>query len=55
LGFAKLSEEAGEDGRGVLAIDGKTLRRSFGRAAQAAVPEGGNEITAAIACLACWT
>jgi hypothetical protein len=58
-------------GRGVVALDGKTLRRSFDRAAaasplhvvtafacdsrlvlgQVAVPEGGNEITAARALL----
>lgn len=65
--FARFLEGVGADGRGVMAIDGKTLRRSFDRAAggcalhvvsafacearlvlgQAAVPEGGNEITAA--------
>lgn len=65
--FGRFLNVLGEDGRGVLAIDGKTLRRLFDRAArasplhvvtafacdarlvigQAAVPEGGNEITAA--------
>lgn len=65
--FARFLDGLGEDGRGVVAIDGKTLRRSFDRAAgtsplhvvtafacdarlalgQAAVPPGGNEITAA--------
>ena len=69
--FARFLEGLGEDGRGVVAIDGKTLRRSFDRAAaasplhvvtafaceaqlvlgQAAVPPGGNEITAARALL----
>ena len=65
--FGRFLEHLGGDGRGVVAIDGKTLRRSFDRAAgasplhvvtafacearlvlgQAAVPPGGNEITAA--------
>lgn len=65
--FGRFLEALGERGEGVLAIDGKTLRRSFDRAAggsplhvvsafacerrlvigQAAVAEGGNEITAA--------
>ena len=65
--FAAFLDDLGQDGAGVLAIDGKTLRRSFDRAAgrsalhvvtafgagakvaigQTAVPEGGNEITAA--------
>lgn len=65
--FGRFLDALGEDGRGVLAVDGKTLRRSFDRAAsasplhvvtafacdarlvvgQAAVPDGGNEITAA--------
>jgi predicted transposase YbfD/YdcC len=69
--FARFVDHLGATGRGVLAIDGKTLRRSFDRAAQAsplhivtafacdarlvlgqlAVPEGGNEITAARALL----
>jgi predicted transposase YbfD/YdcC len=69
--FGRFLEGLGEDGRGVVAIDGKTLRRSFDRAAggsalhvvtafacdarlvlgQAAVPPGGNEITAARALL----
>lgn len=69
--FSRFLEGLGEDGRGVVAIDGKTLRRSFDRAAgtsalhvvtafacearlvlgQAAVPPGGNEITAARALL----
>jgi predicted transposase YbfD/YdcC len=69
--FGRFLEALGAGGRGVLAIDGKTLRRSFDRAAQAsplhvvtafacdarlvvsqvAVPEGGNEITAARALL----
>src|SRR3954454_16951654 len=31
--FARFLDGLGEDGRGVLAIDGKTLRRSFDRAA----------------------
>jgi len=33
--FGQFLEGLGEDGRGVLAIDGKTLRRSFDRAASA--------------------
>lgn len=65
--FGRFLEGLGQDGQGVVAIDGKTLRRSFDRAAgtsalhvvtafacetrlvlgQAAVPPGGNEITAA--------
>ena len=65
--FGRFLDGLGEAGRGVLAMDGKTLRRSFNRAAstsalhvvtafacearlvvgQAAVPKGGNEITAA--------
>lgn len=65
--FGRFLEAIGASGAGVLAIDGKTLRRSFDRAAgasalqvatacacdarlvlgQAAVPPGGNEITAA--------
>ena len=65
--FGRFLDGLGEAGRGVLAIDGKTLRRSFDRVAstnalhvvtafarearlvvgQAAVPKGGNEITAA--------
>ncbi len=69
--FGRFIEALGAHGSGVLAIDGKTLRRSFDRAAQAsplhvvtafacearlvvnqvAVPEGGNEITAARALL----
>lgn len=69
--FGRFLDGLGEDGRGVVAIDGKTLRRSFDRAAgtsplhlvtafacearlvlgQAAVPPGGNEITAARALL----
>jgi len=69
--FEAFLEDLGTDGLGVLAIDGKTLRRSFDRAAgrsplhvvtafgagarlaigQSAVPEGGNEITAARALL----
>ena len=69
--FTRFLDSLGAAGRGVLAIDGKTLRRSFDRAAQAsplhvvtafacdarlvlgqvAVPEGGNEITAARALL----
>ena len=69
--FGAFLDDLGEDGAGVLAIDGKTLRRSFDRAAgrsalhvvtafgvgaklvigQRAVPEGGNEITAARALL----
>lgn len=69
--FARFLEDLGSDGSGVIAIDGKTLRRSFDRAAgrsalhvvtafageaglvlgQTAVPEGGNEITAARALL----
>lgn len=69
--FGRFLDGLGQDGRGVLAIDGKTLRRSFDRAAggsalqvvtafacdarlvlgQAAVPAGGNEITAARALL----
>ncbi len=69
--FTRFLDSLGAAGRGVLAIDGKTLRRSFDRAAhasplhvvtafacdarlvlgQVAVPEGGNEITAARALL----
>lgn len=69
--FSRFLEDLGADGPGVIAIDGKTLRRSFDRAAgksalqvvtafageaglvlgQKAVPEGGNEITAARALL----
>ena len=69
--FSRFLEDLGTDGPGVVAIDGKTLRRSFDRAAgksalhivtafagdaglvlgQKAVPEGGNEITAARALL----
>ena len=69
--FGRFLDGLGQDGRGVVAIDGKTLRRSFDRAAggsalhvvtafacdarmvlgQAAVPPGGNEITAARALL----
>jgi hypothetical protein len=69
--FEAFLDDLGADGPGVLAIDGKTLRRSFDRAAgrspshvvtafgsqaqlvigQRAVPEGGNEITAARALL----
>ena len=65
--FGRFLDALGTDGRGVLAIDGKTLRRSFDRAAggsplhvvtafacdarlvigQVAVPDGGNETTAA--------
>jgi len=65
--FSRFVEALGERGAGVLAIDGKTLRRSFDSAAgssplhvvsafacerrlvigQAAVADGGNEITAA--------
>ncbi len=65
--LGRFVEDLGADGAGVVAIDGKTLRRSFDRAAgrsalhvvtafatdarlvigQKAVPEGGNEITAA--------
>lgn len=65
--FSRFLDALGEDGAGMVAIDGKTLRRSFDRAAgasplhvvtafasearlvlgQKAVPEGGNEITAA--------
>ena len=65
--FGRFLDGLGQDGKGVVAIDGKTLRRSFDRAAgtsalhvvtafacdarlvlgQAAVPPGGNEITAA--------
>jgi len=65
--FGRFLDALGADGAGVVAIDGKTLRRSFDRAAgasplhvvtafgcdagmvlaQSAVPEGGNEITAA--------
>jgi predicted transposase YbfD/YdcC len=65
--FGRFVEALGERGEGVLAIDGKTLRRSFDKAAgasplhvvsafacerrlvigQAAVADGGNEITAA--------
>jgi predicted transposase YbfD/YdcC len=65
--FAHFLDVLGEAGRGVLAIDGKTLRRSFDRAGstsplavvtafacearlvlgQVAIPNGGNEITAA--------
>lgn len=69
--FSRFLEHVGASGKDVLAIDGKTLRRSFDRAAaasplhvvtafacdaqlvlgQVAVPEGGNEITAARALL----
>ena len=69
--FGAFLDDLGEAGAGVPAIDGKTLRRSFDRAAgrsarhvvtafgagaklvigQRAVPEGGNEITAARALL----
>jgi predicted transposase YbfD/YdcC len=69
--FGAFLDDLGAAGAGVVAIDGKTLRRSFDRAAgrsalhvvtafgaearislgQAAVPEGGNEITAARALL----
>lgn len=69
--FGRFLDGLGQDGQGVVAIDGKTLRRSFDRAAgtsalhvvtafacearlvlgQAAVPPGGNEITAARALL----
>ena len=69
--FSRFLDDLGADGPGVIAIDGKTLRRSFDRAAgksalhvvtafageaglvlgQTAVPEGGNEITAARALL----
>jgi predicted transposase YbfD/YdcC len=69
--FSRFLDTLGEAGHAVLAIDGKTLRRSFDRAAaasplhvvtafacdsrlvlgQVAVPEGGNEITAARALL----
>lgn len=69
--FGRFLEQLGSEGAGVVAIDGKTLRRSFDRAAgrsalhvvtafasearlvigQKAVPEGGNEITAARALL----
>jgi predicted transposase YbfD/YdcC len=69
--FSRFLAELGADGPGVIAIDGKTLRRSFDRAAgrsalhvvtafageaglvlgQTAVPDGGNEITAARALL----
>lgn len=69
--FEAFLDDLGAEGAGVLAIDGKTLRRSFDRAAgrsplhvvtafgsgarlaigQSAVPEGGNEITAARALL----
>ena len=69
--FGAFLDDLGTEGAGVLAIDGKTLRRSFDRAAgrsalhvvtafgtgarvvigQRAVPEGGNEITAARALL----
>ena len=69
--FGRFLDGLGQDGRGIVAIDGKTLRRSFNRAAggsplhvvtafacdarlvlgQAAVPESGNEITAALALL----
>lgn len=65
--FGRFLDTLGAEGAGVVAIDGKTLRRSFDRAAGAsplhivtafgcdarmvlahsAVPEGGNEITAA--------
>lgn len=65
--FGRFLDALGADGAGVVAIDGKTLRRSFDRAAgasplqvvtafacdarmvlaQSAVPQGGNEITAA--------
>ncbi|GJE02532.1 ISAs1 family transposase [Methylobacterium isbiliense] len=70
--FARFLDDLGSEGAGMIAIDGKTLRRSFDRAAgksalhvvtafageaglvlgQKAVPEGGNEITAAHALLA---
>jgi predicted transposase YbfD/YdcC len=69
--FGRFLDALGQDGAGVVAIDGKTLRRSFDRArdgsplhvvtafatqarlviGQKAVPEGGNEITAARALL----
>lgn len=69
--FGAFLDDLGAEGAGVVAIDGKTLRRSFDRAAgrsplhvvaafgaqarlvigQSAVPEGGNEITAARALL----
>ena len=69
--FGRFLDGLGADGGGVVAIDGKTLRRSFDKAAgrsalhvvtafaaeaqlvigQKAVPEGGNEITAARALL----
>lgn len=69
--LSRFLEDLGSDGPGVIAIDGKTLRRSFDRASgqsalhvmtafageaglvlgQTAVPEAGNEFTAARALL----